>query len=73
MRRHRFMFGKAFDGKGPLAFCDAASLEGPAEALRAVVGQLASQERSRPAAIARGAYLRSLTGLASNDNEGASG
>jgi len=67
------MFGKAFDGTGPLAIRDAASIEGPAEALRAVLGQLASQERSQPTARARAAYLHSLTGLAPLDDEGAVG
>ena len=67
------MYGKAFESTGTLAFCDAASLEGPAEALRAVVGQLVRCERSQPAARARGAYLRSLTVLASRDNAEAPG
>jgi hypothetical protein len=57
------MFGKAFAGTGPVAFRDAAALEGDAEAIKAVIGQLVSHERAQGAAAARDTYLRSLTGL----------
>jgi hypothetical protein len=70
VRKHRIMFGKAFNGAAPVTFRDAASLEGPADVLRAIVGQMVRHERSQAAAIARSAYLHSLTGL---DGDGGKG
>jgi hypothetical protein len=57
------MYGKAFAGTGPVSFRDAASLEGPAEAFKAVIGQMVCHERAQAAAAVRERYLRSLTGL----------
>jgi hypothetical protein len=57
------MYGRAFAASGSVAFRDAASLEGAAEAFQAVIGQMVAYDRSQAAAAARNAYLRSLTGL----------
>jgi hypothetical protein len=74
MRRHRFMYGKTLTAAGCDAHRPAPSLEGPTLAFRAVIAQLANAERVSGAAVARNAYLRTLTGLSPllyrNDGEG---
>jgi hypothetical protein len=74
MRRHRFMYGKILTAAGSAAYRPALSLEGPTLAFRAVIAQLANAERVSGAAVARNAYLCTLTGLPPllyhNDGEG---